>query len=152
MSVHTPSAARHRVHELAVTEVEALTDDAVAITFDVPAEIESVFEFQAGQHVALLDPAGADDTRRSYSICSPAGGQLRVAVKQLPGGVFSTYACGQLQVGDTLMVLPPAGHFTTAFDSARRRNYAAIAVGSGITPVLSLLATALATEPDSRFP
>jgi ring-1,2-phenylacetyl-CoA epoxidase subunit PaaE len=143
------SASRHTLHSLRVSEVERLTDDSVAIEFDVPEDLQDVFAFSPGQHVALVRP-GSEDVRRSYSICSALGGPLRVAVKRLPDGVFSSYAHEQLQPGDTLQVFPPSGRFTAAFGPARAAHYVAIAAGSGITPVLSLLASALAVEPDSR--
>jgi ring-1,2-phenylacetyl-CoA epoxidase subunit PaaE len=150
-AVAEASGARHALHALRVAAVEPLTDDSVAIAFEVPDELRAAFEFEPGQHVAIVRPGGPDQLRRSYSICSPAGGPLRVAVKVLPSGKFSSYARSELQPGDRLDVLPPVGRFTTALDPARARHYAAIAAGSGITPVISILASALAIEPDSRF-
>ncbi|MGH9003098.1 MAG: 2Fe-2S iron-sulfur cluster-binding protein, partial [Acidimicrobiia bacterium] len=92
-----------------------------------------------------------DDVRRNYSICSPATtGALRVAVKRLPGGVFSTYALERLQPGDTIEVMTPSGRFSVPHDPAQAKHYCALAAGSGITPVLSILATALEVEPQSR--
>ncbi len=137
---------------LAVQTVDRLTDDAMAVTFLVPAELRDAFAFQAGQHVTVRVP---EDVRRSYSICStPAElvstGRLRIGVKLLPGGAFSGRVAG-LKPGETVEVLPPLGRFTTAFHPGRARHYAAIAAGSGITPVLSLVATALSTEECSRF-
>jgi ring-1,2-phenylacetyl-CoA epoxidase subunit PaaE len=151
MSAATASERRSRyaLHTLRVSDIEHLTDDSIVITFDVPDELREVFAFAPGQHVALVRPGG-DDVRRSYSICAPAGGALRVGVKLLPHGVFSSYAHEQLKPGDELQVFPPSGRFTTALDPQRVRHYAAIAAGSGITPVLSLLASALAIEPGSR--
>jgi ring-1,2-phenylacetyl-CoA epoxidase subunit PaaE len=141
--------SRHRLHTLRVCDVERLTDDSIAITFDVPTELRDVFAFAPGQHVALVRPGG-DDVRRSYSVCSPAGGRLRVGIKRLPEGIFSTYAHENLGPGDELQVFPPSGRFTTSFDPLRSRHYAAIAAGSGIAPVLSLISSALAIEPQSR--
>jgi ring-1,2-phenylacetyl-CoA epoxidase subunit PaaE len=150
MSAVTPVASRHALHALRVTDVERLTDDAVAITFDVPDDLRATFHFTPGQHIAIVHSAGGDELRRTYSICSPAGGPLRVAVKRLPGGRFSTYAHESLEPGDVLDVLPPTGRFTTALDPVRAKHYGAIAAGSGITPIVSLLESALASEPDSR--
>lgn len=139
-------------HELTVAAVEQLTPSAVAVTFAVPAQLRQAFAFQPGQHVTVrLD----DELRRSYSICStPAHlreqGVLTIGVKRVPGGVFSTRA-QQLAPGETLPVLPPLGRFTTDLDPARARRYGAIVAGSGITPVLSLVSTALSTEPASTF-
>jgi ring-1,2-phenylacetyl-CoA epoxidase subunit PaaE len=93
-----------------------------------------------------------DEVRRNYSICAPAGdGQLRVAVKRLSGGAFSKFVAEKLRVDDELEVMTPTGRFTTTFDPTNRKHYVAVAAGSGITPVLSLLATALRVEPESRF-
>jgi ring-1,2-phenylacetyl-CoA epoxidase subunit PaaE len=155
VTIKRPQRRRPTFHELRVTDVDRLTDDAVAVTFAVPDELREAFAFEAGQHLTVRRLTGGEDVRRSYSICStPAElartGRLRIGVKQVSGGAFSTYA-QTLREGQTVEVLPPLGHFTTGFDPTRARHYAAIAAGSGITPVLSLVATALDTEPDSRF-
>ncbi len=156
VTVTRPQRRRPIFHKLTVSEVTPLTNDAVAVTFEVTVELREAFAFRAGQHLTVRRVVDDQDVRRSYSICSTpaelAGrGHLRIGVKQVPGGSFSTYATHALHEGDVVEVLPPLGHFTTAFDPARRRHYAAIVAGSGITPVLSLVATALATEPESRF-
>jgi ring-1,2-phenylacetyl-CoA epoxidase subunit PaaE len=145
------TARRHSVvHRLRVASVEPLTADAVAVTFTVPPELASDYDFAAGQHVNIALPGG-DGVRRSYSICSPAGsGVLRIAVKRIPSGVFSSHALSSLAAGDELDVMTPAGRFTPSFHPGQARHYAMVAAGSGITPVLSIVATALATEPDSR--
>jgi ring-1,2-phenylacetyl-CoA epoxidase subunit PaaE len=136
-----------RLHTLQVSEVESVTDDSVAITFDVPAELRDDFDFAHGQHLVLA----RDRLRRTYSICSPAGsGRLRVAVKRLPGGEFSSWAHSDLRPGDRLDVMTPGGSFTTPLDPANRKRYAAIAAGSGITPILSIIATILEREPRSE--
>lgn len=132
---------------LRVAAIDELTDDAVAITFDVPPEHAGEFAFQHGQHVSIR---GADDVRRSYSICtSPRSGILRIGVKRLPGGAFSEGVVGRLVPGDTLEVMMPAGRFTTDLDPTAAKRYVAVAAGSGITPVLSILTTVLETEPGS---
>jgi ring-1,2-phenylacetyl-CoA epoxidase subunit PaaE len=151
----TVTVGRARFLPLSVQAVERLTEDAVAITFVVPPELREAYTFAAGQHVTVRG-AGGDGVRRSYSLCStPAEltdhGRLRIGVKQIPGGAFSTFAAGALRPGDTVEVLPALGRFTSAFAPDRVRHYAAVAAGSGITPVLSLIATALGTEPGSRF-
>jgi ring-1,2-phenylacetyl-CoA epoxidase subunit PaaE len=150
MATLAPAPSRHALHALRVAGVEPLTDDSVAITFDVPEELLAVFAFAPGQHVAIVRAAGGDEVRRSYSICSPAGGPLRVAVKRLPDGRFSAYAHDELRAGDVLDVLPPAGRFTTTLDAGHAKHYAAIAAGSGITPVISILHSVLKAEPESR--
>jgi ring-1,2-phenylacetyl-CoA epoxidase subunit PaaE len=139
-----------------VSAVDRLTEDAVAVSFAVPQAQRAAFGFRAGQHLTVRRLEGGQDVRRSYSICSTPDqlarlGLLRIGVKQVPGGVFSRYATGELRPGEVIEVLPPLGHFTTDFVADRRRHYAAVAAGSGITPVLSLIATALGTEPESRF-
>jgi ring-1,2-phenylacetyl-CoA epoxidase subunit PaaE len=147
-----PRAHRHlEFHPLRVATVERLTHDAVAVTFDVPDELREKYAFSAGQHLTLRRVVDGEDIRRNYSICaSETSGLLRVAIKGVPGGIFSTHALTALRSGDTVDVLTPTGAFTTAFDPTRTRHYAAIAAGSGITPVLSLIATALEVEPQSR--
>jgi ring-1,2-phenylacetyl-CoA epoxidase subunit PaaE len=144
--------SRLEFHELRVTEVTPLTQDAIAVTFDVPPELETTFDFIPGQHVtvrALLDEV---DVRRSYSICAPAGsGKLRVGIKRLPGGAFSTHATTQLSAGDVLEVMPPVGEFIIDIDPTKPRKAVAIAAGSGITPVLSLISSSLENEPDSSW-
>jgi ring-1,2-phenylacetyl-CoA epoxidase subunit PaaE len=145
-------ARRHSVfHPLRVARVERLTDDAVAVTFDVPPELREEFRFQAGQHVSIRSPVAGDDVRRNYSICAPAtsGGRLRIGVKRIPDGVFSTYVAERLRPGDLLDIMTPTGSFSTALHPGQRKRYGAIAAGSGITPVLSILSTALEVESGS---
>ncbi|MGW0504660.1 1,2-phenylacetyl-CoA epoxidase subunit PaaE [Micromonospora sp. NPDC003241] len=161
VTITRPVRRRPVFHPLPVVAVDRLTSDAVAITFDVPEELRGTFAFQAGQHLTVRLPAdvgggAGQDVRRSYSICSTPQdlarhGRLRIGVREIPGGAFSAYACGVLRRGDTVEVLPPLGHFGTAFAPDRVRRYGAVVAGSGITPVLSLVATALAVEPASTF-
>ncbi|MGW0059909.1 2Fe-2S iron-sulfur cluster-binding protein [Streptosporangium sandarakinum] len=153
-----PARARLRFHRLTVTAVEPVAADgsAVAVTFGVPAGLRGTFAFVPGQHVTVRAVISGVETRRSYSLCStPAElerhGTMRIGVRVVPGGRFSSHAAGALAAGDALDVLPPVGAFGTAFDPARRRRYGAVVAGSGITPVLSLAAAALATEPRSTF-
>ena len=139
-------------HELRVTEVAPLTDDSVAVTFDVPDDLSDAFRYSPGQHVTVRAFIDGEDVRRSYSICaSTASGKLRVGVKKLNGGVFSTYATEELKAGDALDVMPPVGEFTIDLDVHRPRRAVAIAAGSGITPVLSLISSSLEMEPDSQW-
>ncbi|RKN48372.1 1,2-phenylacetyl-CoA epoxidase subunit PaaE [Micromonospora endolithica] len=163
VTITRPVRRRPVFHPLPVAAVDRLTADAVAITFAVPEELRATFAFSAGQHLTVRLPGGAgaagsagEDVRRSYSICSTPDdlarhGRLRIGVREIPGGAFSAFACGALRDGDTVEVLPPLGHFTTAFAPDRVRHYGAVVAGSGITPVLSLVATALAVEPASTF-
>ncbi|PID96891.1 MAG: phenylacetic acid degradation protein [Actinomycetales bacterium] len=146
-------AARKRAafHVLKVDKLDRITDDAVAITFEVPPELAHEFTYTPGQHVAVRATIAGDDVRRNYSICAPAdSGVLRIGVKRLPGGVFSGYALERLQEGDSLEVMSPTGSFTATIDPDQARHYGAVAAGSGITPILSILSTALATEPKSQ--
>ncbi len=142
---------RHAVfHSLRVAAVERLTEDSVAVTFDVPDHLRDEFRFNPGQHLSVKTAALGDEVRRNYSICAPAtGGPLRIGVKRIPDGVFSAFVADRLRPGDTLDVMTPTGTFSTRLDPAQAKRYAAVAAGSGITPVLSILATALDVEPDS---
>jgi ring-1,2-phenylacetyl-CoA epoxidase subunit PaaE len=137
---------------LSVTEVSRLTDDAVAVTLDVPSELADRFGYLPGQHVTMRLFVDGADVRRSYSICAPAtSGKLRVGIKRLPGGVFSNYANDHLRAGDMVEVMAPVGEFTIDIDPSRPRRAVAVAAGSGITPVLSLISTSLEEEPDSSW-
>lgn len=141
----------NRPHPLRVSEVRRLTPDAVSITFDVPDELRDTFRFTPGQNVTVATEVDGEPVRRNYSICTAAGsGVLRVAVRRADGGRFSTWANTRLAAGDVLGVTPPSGQFTLRPDPAARRHLVAVAAGSGITPVISILATALDAEPGSR--
>jgi ring-1,2-phenylacetyl-CoA epoxidase subunit PaaE len=140
-------------HSLRVTDVRRETADTVSVAFEVPEELAEAYVFEPGQHLTfrVAGPDG-DELRRSYSICSGLDdGELRVAVKNIPGGVFGVYANEQLKPGELLDVMTPAGRFTTALDATTEKRYLGIAAGSGITPVISLIRSALAREPKSRF-
>jgi ring-1,2-phenylacetyl-CoA epoxidase subunit PaaE len=144
-----------RFHTLRVAEVDRLTDDSVALTLGVPPQLRREYRHAAGQHLTLRRTADGTEIRRTYSICSPAPGPgddgprtLRVGVRLVEGGAFSTYALKEIGVGDELEVMTPAGRFT--LDPAPGL-YAAVVGGSGITPVLSIVSTLLAREPAARF-
>ncbi|MFF7970572.1 2Fe-2S iron-sulfur cluster-binding protein [Streptomyces sp. NPDC007905] len=144
-----------RFHPLPVAAVDRLTDDSVALTLAVPPELREEYRHAPGQHLALRRRADGSEIRRTYSICSPApdpAGEgpdmLRVGVRLVEGGAFSTYALKEINVGDELEVMTPAGRFTV---EPAPGLYAAIVGGSGITPVLSILSTLLAREPAARF-
>jgi ring-1,2-phenylacetyl-CoA epoxidase subunit PaaE len=145
------SGRRHGTfHPLRVSHVEPLTDDAVAITFEVPGELRGDYAFAHGQHLTVRTDIGGDEVRRNYSICAPATtGRLRIGVKRLAGGTFSGHATNGLKVGDVVDVMTPTGRFTTALDPASAKHYCAVAAGSGITPVLSIVSTILEVEPHS---
>jgi ring-1,2-phenylacetyl-CoA epoxidase subunit PaaE len=139
-------------HSLTVAAVQQQTRDTIAVTFAVPPALASSFAFDAGQHLTLRAIIGGEEVRRSYSICSSVHeGELRVAIKRTPGGVFSTWALEHIKPGAAIEVMAPSGHFGVALAAANARHYLAFAAGSGITPILSIIKTALATEPGSRF-
>src|SRR5699024_11092980 len=120
--------------------------------FDVPDTLHDTFDFRPGQYLTLRTHIEGEELRRSYSICAaPGDGHLRVAIKRHNDGVFSSWANHQLSDGQTLDVMPPDGHFTVDPDPDASRHYVAFAVGSGITPILSLVKSVLETEPNSRF-
>jgi ring-1,2-phenylacetyl-CoA epoxidase subunit PaaE len=128
-------------HPLRVAAREQLTDDAVSLTFDVAADLATEFTFTAGQHLTLRTEIDGVEERRNYSVCAPVGGPLRIGVKRAEGGRFSVWACKELHVGDVVDVLPPLGSFGPRVVPER---VGLVAAGSGITPVLSIAATALA--------
>ncbi|MGH8950651.1 MAG: 1,2-phenylacetyl-CoA epoxidase subunit PaaE [Acidimicrobiia bacterium] len=139
-------------HPLRVIEVTPLTEEAVAVTFDVPEELVESFRYLPGQHVTLRSVIDGEDVRRSYSICSNANeGKLRVGIKRLPGGSFSGFATADLKAGDVIDVMAPIGEFTIDPDPTVALHRVAIVAGSGITPVLSLIATTLEGEPGSSW-
>lgn len=147
------SSARAAVfHPIPVATVDRLTDDSVLIRFDVPDDLREEFSFEPGQHLTVRTDLGGEGVRRNYSICSSATSDtLAIAVKHIPGGAFSTFAMTQLRAGDTLELMTPTGSFGTPLHPLATKNYVAIVAGSGITPVLSIVATTLAVETESRF-
>lgn len=139
-------------HSLRIREVRPETREAVSVAFEVPPELEDSFRFTQGQYLVLRTELDGEEVRRSYSICTGVNdGELRVAIKQVPGGRFSSYANSTLEAGQTLDVMPPAGSFHVPLDAARHGNYLAVAAGSGITPILSIIKTTLEAELHSRF-
>lgn len=137
-------------HPLPVT-VHEETSDSVSLTFEVPEELRDQFRHVPGQHLVLRAEIDGEDVRRSYSICSSANtGELKVGIKRIPDGVFSGWATDSLHTGDTVDAMPPIGEFTHATDPTAEAEYVALAAGSGITPVLSILTTTLESEPHSR--
>jgi ring-1,2-phenylacetyl-CoA epoxidase subunit PaaE len=136
---------------LTIADVRALTDDAIAVTFIVPAELSETFRFRHGQYLTLRAVVDGDTLVRSYSICS-AGGDPRpmIAVRRIDGGRFSEHVHRHFRRGGTVDVAPPAGEFTIPLDPSHARSYLCIAAGSGITPILSILRSVLACEPRSR--
>jgi ring-1,2-phenylacetyl-CoA epoxidase subunit PaaE len=141
-----------RFHALRIKEVRRETPDCVSLAFEVPAELAAEYRFVQGQHLNVRAMLDGDEVRRSYSICSGVDdGELRVAIKKVPGGRFSVWANERLAAGDEIDVMTPEGRFFTPLDAGQSKHYVAFAAGSGITPVLSLARTVLAREPKSRF-
>ncbi len=139
-----------RFHELKVAEIERQTPDAVAIAFEVPEDCAKEFAFTPGQYLTLSTDIDGQEARRSYSICSaPGDPHLRVGVKKVADGRFSTFVNEELSVGDTIRVMPPQGRFTAL--KGERHDYLLFAAGSGITPMLSIARTVLSHEKDSTI-
>ncbi|HUS02293.1 MAG TPA: 1,2-phenylacetyl-CoA epoxidase subunit PaaE [Chitinophagaceae bacterium] len=139
-------------HLLTIKDIKRETPDCVSISFDIPKELAKEFQFKQGQSLTLRKILEGEEIRRSYSICtSPLQNEVRVAVKKVQGGLFSTFANTELKTGDVIEVMPPSGNFYTELSSANKKNYIAFAAGSGITPVISIIKTTLLTEPNSTF-
>lgn len=139
-------------HQLTIADIRKETSDCISIAFHIPDALQEVYQFTQGQNITLKAMINGEELRRSYSICSsPADKELRIAIKEVKDGKFSTWANGALKKGDILEVLPPAGRFFTSLHPTHKKHYLAFVAGSGITPVISIIKTTLATEPDSRF-
>jgi ring-1,2-phenylacetyl-CoA epoxidase subunit PaaE len=139
-------------YPIRISEVKQETKDCVSLQLQIPEILKPQFQFNAGQHLTFRMTVNGKEIRRNYSLCSsPLEHEWRVAVKRVPGGLFSTWATEVAIAGDVLDVMPPAGHFGTTLVAEQRKNYLAIAAGSGITPILSIIKTTLATEPLSTF-
>lgn len=139
-------------YKLNIKEVRRETKDAVSVLFNVPLEFQDFYHFVAGQYLNIKLNLDGMEIRRAYSICSaPESNELRIAVKSVENGAFSSFANSQLKVGDTLEVGTPEGKFTIEPDANRSKNYLAFAAGSGITPVMSIIQTVLSNEPKSTF-
>jgi ring-1,2-phenylacetyl-CoA epoxidase subunit PaaE len=139
-------------HSLSISEVKQETPNAVSISFQIPDNLKDKFSFKAGQYITVKHKVNGNEIRRAYSICStPSSSKLKVGVKKVDGGSFSVFANTQLKAGDTLEVMPPGGKFVLVPQPHKSRNYAAFAAGSGITPVLSIVQTAMEEEPNSTF-
>jgi ring-1,2-phenylacetyl-CoA epoxidase subunit PaaE len=141
-----------RFHRLAVNDLRREAPDAVSLTFAIPAELFGDYSFAPGQYLTLRTTMDGEEVRRSYSICSgPDDGELRIAVKKVDGGAFSSWAADELKAGDELDVMTPTGRFGVTHAPDETRVYAGFAAGSGITPILSIVKGVLAREPNSRF-
>ena len=141
-----------RFYPLRVADVRRETRDALVLTLDVPEEHRSDFRFAPGQYLTFRAEVEGEEVRRSYSICAaPHERHLRVGIKKIPGGLFSSWAHEQVARGQVLEAMPPMGNFGVAPDPERKRHLVGFAAGSGITPVLSIVKTTLMEEPQSSF-
>ena len=142
----------HRFHPLMISKLTKETNDCVSLEFELPEDKKELFGYKQGQHLTLRKELNGEDVRRSYSLCtSPKENKLKVAIKKVSGGAFSTFANELLSEGDTLEVMPPAGNFNSALDPSQTKSYVGFAGGSGITPIISILKSVLDTEPESTF-
>lgn len=140
-----------KFHTLRIKNIKKETSDCVSIGFEVSAAEKAIFEFTQGQYLTLRTIIEGEEVRRSYSICSAAGEDLRVAIKKIDGGLFSTFANDVLKNGDSIEAMPPMGRFFTNINPSQSKHYVGFAAGSGITPIFSILKTVLQNEPASRF-
>jgi len=141
-----------KFHSITVADIYKETKDCSVVTLDIPKELQAEFQYKQGQHLTLRTTIGGNEVRRSYSLCScPLDNKWQVAVKKITDGLFSTFVNSSLKKGDTLDVMPPNGTFFTEVDTTKAKNYIAFAAGSGITPILSIIKTHLAAEPNSTF-
>jgi ring-1,2-phenylacetyl-CoA epoxidase subunit PaaE len=153
--ITTPAQRRGRFHTLTVTEVERLTDDAVAVSFAIPDELAADFVFKPGQHLTLRATVDGQNVQRSYSICLSRPDalrrrELRIAAARVGGGLLSNWINDNLRAGVRIEVMTPLGEFTCDTQPDSRRHHVAIVAGSGITPLMSLFSTVLVEEPASR--
>ena len=139
-----------KFHTLKVSNIYKETSDCSVVSFDIPTNLKDEFSYSSGQHLTLKADIEGEDVRRSYSLCSsPFEGKWEVAVKQIPGGKFSTYVNENVKAGDTLEVMAPSGTFGVDSDATNKKNYLFFSAGSGITPIISLMKTYLANEANS---
>src|SRR5688572_4986296 len=139
-------------HSIRIKEIRKETPECVSVLFEIPEDLKEDFRFKQGQSLTMRTTIGDEEVRRTYSICSsPLDNEVRVAIKKVEGGAFSSFANELLNAGDWLEVMEPVGRFYTDLQPGQKKNYLAIAAGSGITPVISLIKTTLATEPASQF-
>lgn len=165
--IQVPKGRRGEFHTLAIAEVRRLTDDAIEVTFAVPEDLAARFGYTSGQYVALRADLDGKELRRSYSICAePKPGELRIAIKRDRGGLFSTWANDHLKAGDQLEVMSPTGAFiskhgladlndadalATQVSTGGLNRFAAVAAGSGITPIIAIARSILAKNPNAIF-
>jgi ring-1,2-phenylacetyl-CoA epoxidase subunit PaaE len=139
-------------HTIKVKSIEKTTPDCSIITLDIANGLSEAFKYKQGQYLTLKATIDGEEVQRSYSLCScPLDKEWKVGIKEVPGGKFSTFANRKLKAGDALEVMEPNGRFFVEVDPNAARNYVAIAAGSGITPVYSIIRTHLEAEPEATF-
>jgi ring-1,2-phenylacetyl-CoA epoxidase subunit PaaE len=139
-------------HSVKIADIYKETKDTVVVTFEIPKHLQPSFSYTQGQHLTLRKIIDNKDIRRTYSLCSsPFENKWKVAIKQIPRGVFSTFANTKLKIGDTIEIMEPSGNFFVDIDDSKPNNYIAFVAGSGITPLLSIIKTHLTLEPKSTF-
>ncbi len=137
-------------HKLTIKDIREETEDCVSIAFNIPPELDKEFMFKQGQNITVRSVFEKEEIRRSYSICTaPHDNELRIAIKKVEGGAFSSFANQKLTNGDVLEILPPSGSFFSILNSTNKKDYVFFAAGSGITPVISIIKTILHTESES---
>jgi len=141
-----------KFHSVKIADIYKETKDCSVLSFEIPQELKQEFQYKQGQHLTLKSIINGQDTRRSYSLCSSPNENIwKIAVKKINGGLFSTFVNDTIKTGDFLDVMPPNGNFYTEINPKKAKNYIAFAAGSGITPILSIIKTHLASEPNSTF-
>lgn len=131
-------------YNLTIKDIHKETENSVTLTFDIPENLNNTFSFKAGQYITLKATINGNEVRRDYSICtSPKSGELTVGIKEVTNGTFSSYANNELKIGDTLDVATPKGRFVFDPNASEIKTIAAFAAGSGITPVISIVKSAL---------
>lgn len=140
-------------HTLTVANITKQTTDTVSVAFNIPESLASSFSYVAGQYLTLKFTINGNEERRAYSLCSSSytDDLLEVAVKKVENGVVSTYINDVLKEGDSIEVMPPQGSFTIEPNASNSKHYVGFAAGSGITPIISMLKSVLAKEPNSKF-
>jgi ring-1,2-phenylacetyl-CoA epoxidase subunit PaaE len=136
---------------LTIKHIRPETRDSIRMSLVVPEELQSEYRFAPGQHLPFEIQLDGKKIRRTYSICSAQCDELEIGIRVLPGGIFSEYAAAQLKAGDRIYAMPPSGQFQVELDPQHAKDYVGFAAGSGITPILSMIKSILATEPESRF-
>lgn len=142
----------HHFHILKTSKVSKETNDCINIAFEIPENLKNNFKFKQGQYINVRRLIGGEDLRRSYSIVnapSEGNSEIEILVKRMNDGRVSKFLNDEVQLGDELEILEPAGHFYTNYHASNEKTYVGLAAGSGISPVLSNIKEALYQEPKS---